>query len=294
MWAVYICALAAIVIITGNLAVMVIFTRTPSLRMRKYYLLISLSVADFFVGLISVPYYLALLVHSPLSEASYLVYTVQDILFGTASVFGLTAVAIERAYAVYFPFKHRTLWKGAYMIGIAVVWLVAILFAFITTSEYAISIIYPTSASILISLLGIIISYVLIWIKMHCMTNMVSHAIQKRDKKMTVTLLIVTIVSLLAWIPFQVVTVYAITCGSLCLHDKEKEIMITKVLQYSNSLVNPIIYGLRVPQFKRALLKRLLCNRDLSVEVGHELAARNRDPPSVVPINTNDNMTRID
>lgn len=294
MWGIFTCALEAVVVVTGNLAVMVVFTRTPSLRMRKYCLLIGLAVADFFVGLISVPYYIALLV-APFLEwkAFYLVYRVQDVLFGTASVFGLTAVAIERAYAVYFPFKHRTLWKGAYMIGITMVWVVAILFAFITTSDGISANIYVTVSAISVSLLGIIISYVLIWIKIHCVTNMASHATRRREKKMTVTLLIVTIMSLLAWIPFQAVTVYGIYCGSLCLYDKATEVMITKVLQYSNSLVNPIIYALRVPQFRRALIKSVRCNRHLSVQViDHELAARRPDPPIVLPIGTDDNMTR--
>jgi hypothetical protein len=50
MWIPWVCLLEAVVIVTGNVTVLVIFTRIPSLRMRKYYLLVSQAVADLLVG----------------------------------------------------------------------------------------------------------------------------------------------------------------------------------------------------------------------------------------------------
>ena len=290
MW--YLCffVLEAVVIVTGNVAVLVVFTRTPALRKRKYYPLVNLALADLLVGVISVPMYLSIiwLSNTKISTISK-IYSVQDILLGTASVFGLTAVAIERAYAVYFPFRHRTLWKGVYMIGIAVIWIMAVFLAF--SSKYFhgpyIFEIGILSFPIISSLTVIIIAYFLIWMKMSCMQSVQGHAIHERDNRLIVTLLIVTIISLTAWIPFQALIVYGKLCQHKCVSDQYVLVGTTKFLHYGNSLVNPIIYALRMPQFKKAVLNAIRCCKQdhLAVQVPNERPQHNR--PNVIPLTTN-------
>ncbi|KAK3730966.1 hypothetical protein QZH41_019577 [Actinostola sp. cb2023] len=114
--------LETVAIVTVNAITMVIFTRTPRLRSRKHVLIASLAVADRFVGLISVPMCVSIIEAYDLPFLFNEAYKTQDALFGLASLFGLAALAIERAYATYFPFKHRTLSKVPYIVGIAVVW----------------------------------------------------------------------------------------------------------------------------------------------------------------------------
>ncbi|XP_031560979.1 adenosine receptor A3-like [Actinia tenebrosa] len=254
MWTSWIFVAETVVIVTGNVTLLIVFTRTPALRKRKHYLLINLAVADFLVGVISVPMYGTMPLISYTRTAN-IMYQVQDILFGTASVFGLAAVAIERAYAVYFPFKHRTLWKGVYMIGMAGIWMMALLFA--TSEIYADNFVNVIIiAVILISLFTVIFSYTVIWIRMNCMSPISSNAIPRRDRKLTVTLLIVTVISLL--FPFLVLNVMSFfdpqSLGSL-----GNIVMATKFCHYGNSLINPIVYALCMPDFKRALRMQIVC-----------------------------------
>ena len=80
----------------------------------------------------------------------------------------------------------------------------------------------------------------------------------QRDTKLAQTLLILTVLFYLTWLPF---TVVAITCDfGLCRYVTVRVYYLTKLLQHTNSFANPIIYALRIPVF-RATLKKCLCNR---------------------------------
>ncbi|KAK3735477.1 hypothetical protein QZH41_007906 [Actinostola sp. cb2023] len=132
MWSTsWIFILEAALIVTGNAITLVIFTSTPRLRSRKHVLIVNLAVADLFVGLMSVPMYVYLIEGHIRESSFWTFYMMQDLLFGIASLFGLAALSIERAYATFCPFKHRTLSKFRYAAGIAVVWACAICYSVI-------------------------------------------------------------------------------------------------------------------------------------------------------------------
>jgi len=248
---------------------MVIFTRTPRLRRRKHVLIVSLAVADLFVGLISVPMYAYYVEGSYFSFLFLKVYYTQDVLFGLASLFGLAALAIERAYATYFPLKHRTLSKVPYIVGIAVVWASASIFAF--SLEFIdwnskIANIPTITTAISIPLLIVIIGYVLIWVKVTCMRTMPHQAIHHSNKKLTVTLAIVTVVSLITWIPLMAISVisqfcvHRSSCPDYSIIFSELFVYGLKFLQYGNSFVNFIIYTMRMREFKTEISRRFRCN----------------------------------
>jgi len=256
-------------IVAGNTITIVIFTRTPRLRRRKHVLIVSLAVADLFVGLISVPMYVYCIEGSCLPLVFIKAYKTQDPLFGLASLFGLAALAIERAYATFFPFKHRTLSKFRYAAGIAVVWACALSYSVIVNHlrgnfqrETLLLVILVTSMSI--PLIIMMTSYALIWIKMTCMRGIGNHGVNHVNKKLTVTLVIVTIVSLITWMPFQVISLCRVSCLSWVI--LQRVVPATKFLHYGNSCVNIIIYAMRMPEFKNEVLRRL-----------------RRNPPAVCP-----------
>lgn len=125
MWPVlWLFVLEAIIIILGNAVTIIIFTTTRRLHCRRYALIVSLAVADLLVGLLSVPMFV---IYRADEDARYstsykVVYYIEDTFLGLASLFGLAALATERAHATYFPFKHNTLSNSAYVLGISVVW----------------------------------------------------------------------------------------------------------------------------------------------------------------------------
>ena len=77
-----------------------------------------------------------------------------------------------------------------------------------------------------------------------------------QNRRLTKTLLLVSIIALISWLPGITVNVLRIVHEmSISWHIYH----VTVALNVSNSLINPVIYALRIPEFRRAL--RLVCVR---------------------------------
>ena len=99
--------------------------------------------------------------------------------------------------------------------------------------------------------LVICFAYCVIWWKRKIRMDNQNQQIQ-REKKLAKTLFLITGASLLTWLPFQII----IILGLLAIIGPFG-FRIIKLLQFSNSLVNVIIYPFRIPEFKGALLTML-------------------------------------
>ena len=80
----------------------------------------------------------------------------------------------------------------------------------------------------------------------------------KRERKLTGTALIVSLVSLLCFLP-AIINI-AVFKYIINVHTE----MAVEVLFLANSLVNPIIYALRMPGFREGLLQLVYRNPDIS------------------------------
>ena len=104
-------------------------------------------------------------------------------------------------------------------------------------------------------LIVICISYTSIALKFWCGTRLPSHGAVNRQRKLTVTLFIMTTVSLLLWLPYVVdsfVSFSALDRFSFLTYLRLR--LSFTLLYHTNSLVNPIIYTIRMPEFRKALL----------------------------------------
>ena len=254
--------LLATVIVVGNLLTIWIFLK-QRLRKRAHFLLISLTVADLLVGLLTVPLYIAIntvLYFGQLLGRSVFKFT--DIFTAIASIFTLTAISLERMSAIGWPFRHRTLNFRVYMFAIAIPWILTSIFtsislllylSIITLKDYMFCLILFLSTPLLVMCMA----YFVIWRKQKTMMGNRNHVV--REKRLAKTLLIITAASLLTWLPFQVLSLLAIS-GELGGFPYTSIIVkIVKFLQFSNSLVNVIIYPFRIPGFKSGLLQILRC-----------------------------------
>ena len=80
------------------------------------------------------------------------------------------------------------------------------------------------------------------------------HGAASRERKLTMTLLIVTVVSLLLYLPYVVII--------LAMHISKSEVVwsvpfqsffdTTMLLFFANSVVNPIVYVIRMPEYRSA------------------------------------------
>ena len=117
-----------VAIVTVNVLSILLFIKNRSLRTRSIYLVISLTVADMLVGVLSAGYVqfgflrrcrlikLNLSFEVRLSLASFS----ESFLF--VSLKNIVVISLERFHATFRPFRHRLIKKWVYVIAITVVW----------------------------------------------------------------------------------------------------------------------------------------------------------------------------
>ena len=119
--------LLATLIVVGNVLTIRIFLK-QRLRKRAHFLLISLAVADFLVGLLSVPLFVVINAATSKVRPAELVFTYADVFTGITSIFTLAVISLERVFAISWPLRHRTLSVRVYMFAIIVPWVLAAIF----------------------------------------------------------------------------------------------------------------------------------------------------------------------
>ena len=251
-------ALLAMLIIVGNILTIWIFIKQKR-RKRAQFLLISLAVADLLVGLLTVPLYIA--VNTALRKFGLAIrfFIYIDMCTGLTSMFTLAVISLERMYAIGWPLRHRTLSLRAYKFAIVTPWIIAAIvvsikalqvFTIIKLKSFAVVLVL----TVITPLLVMSIAYFVIWRKQRSRMGDRRHI--AREKKLTKTLFMITAASLLTWLPFYILTV-VIPFTTPLQPLSSSGFWTIKLLQFSNSLVNVIIYPFRIREFKGALLKML-------------------------------------
>ena len=270
----------AAVTIAGNALSIAVFRRSHRLRrMRTSLLLLSLSAADLIVGALAIPLYV-LLVREPGSElarsrALHTSQSVTDLASGFASLFGLAAIALERVYSVFWPHKHRALTKAPYLLALLASWGVAALLATLRALQgYALipleAFFFAMFSSMSAVVICIIASYVAVWVRVaasrKCVSGRGAHerSLERESRTLVKTLALLTALFLVTWLPFHVLNVVLFLCVP-CRDCPLQLVYAIKLLHYSNSLVNPVVYSFRFPEFRRTLA-RLLCRAGRAVE----------------------------
>ena len=261
----------SVAIVTLNLCTIIVFIRNRNLRKRSTYLVINLAVNDMLAGGISVyeMFYVpgkSCNLWMPLSiedgTSYFLLFII--VLFTFGSLTNIAIIALERVHATFFPFKHRVLKKWVYGLTIAVVWITSglvtiasqLLRVFEETSYYGG---YLRATFLSICLLIICVSYTSIVIKVRCGAQPQHHGAARRERKLTMTLLIVTVVSVLLCLPY-VIWGYVILISkfeillSLSFSVRFHLNYALFFLFYANSLINPVLYAIRMPEYRSAFL----------------------------------------
>ena len=179
-------------------------------------------------------------------------------LFSSASLTNLIAISLERLHATFCPFRHRFVRKWVYRAIIIVIWLIAIVREVAQIFLWEIGYFEVINAYLYlpfyaVSLFVICVSYILIIIKVRCSRHPQFHSRSKRERKLTGTALIVSLVSLLCFLP-AMIYVACLRVSFTCFRNFHIDKAVL-VLFLANSLVNPIIYALRMPGFRKCLLQ---------------------------------------
>ena len=275
------------IVILNIITIVVFVKKKRQLQRRSTYLIIHLAIVDLLVGAVSGPLQIEIGMSQLCPLWNYRRKTIWSHrlsfafvhLFSFISLTNLIAVSLERLHATLCPFRHRFVRKWVYRAIIIVIWLIAIVrevaqifLLEIGYSEVINAYLYlPFYA---VSLFVICVSYILVVIKVRCSRHPQFHSRSKRERKLTGTALIVSLVSLLCLLPgtMYVACIHlSSSCFMMYFHIK----MAVVVLFLANSLVNPIIYALRMPGFREGLLQLVYRVPDLSRIAPANLPLRN-------------------
>ena len=256
--------LSSVLIIAGNLLTLVLFTVTKPLRRKSLFLVINMAFADLLLGTFSVPFYIYFAGDAyQLWTAKYgfylMVFKCIDAIFSFGSFLSAAFISCERLYAVYCPFKHRLLSTKTYRIAIFILWTCAALLYAILHLLSEFTSVRSTGYVLVLVHLGltviICVCNIAIWRNFkHQSIDSQHRNGASRNRRLTKTLLLVSILALLCWLPLIILNVLIfITKTSIPL----KFYHMANILNYSNSFVNPIVYVFRIPEFQQAL--RLCC-----------------------------------
>ena len=259
-------SLESLFVFIGNIFTVFVFSIHRNKLKRTSLLLINLAVADLLVGLLEIPMIvLALPRHTGLSKVNpqtsqgYIPLSLQAT-FSGASMFFLVLISLERAFALIWPLRHRVTSIKTYIYSVIIVWFAGItLGAFSSLAVYRIfkiahyTVVY--SVIIVLSLVTICASYLAIRTRLNHKVPAIDAAHNRqcveRNTKLSKTLFIVIGASTVFWVP---------TLVFLCIYFSLGLSVLPKVVNYifsmltlANSLVNPIIYSLRMPVFRKTL-----------------------------------------
>ena len=256
-----------VAIVTVNLLAILLFIKNRNLRTRSMYLVISLTVADMLVGVLSGSYVqfnllrLCSLIKLNLSGKVIIRLSIFFNVFPLVSLTNIAVISLERFHATFRPIRHRLIKRWVYVVAIAVVWVFPLIVSVIWGLEnlyfYGYHV-YIIESFILLCLIVTFVSYTSIFFKFRFGAHPQRHcAAALRQRQLTVTLFITTLVSLLLWLPYNIFRIVHWSNGiwnSLSLPEHFRLAYSLQFLFYANSLVNPILYTIRMPDFKKALL----------------------------------------
>ena len=261
---------SSVAIVTLNVITIIVFVKNRALRKRSTYLLTNLAVVDMLVGGFPVlHFFIRLGIDCELwkliiskSWLNYLILNVTGILFPVYSILNITVISAERLHATFWPFRHRIVKPWVYWLLIAGIWVTSVLLSagLVVIRDFKRNLanhFYLWCSFNSTCLLVICVSYACIVFKVRCGALPQHHGAASREKKLTMTLLIVTVASLLMWFPYVLSTFlyYTTDVFSSLSNVAVRHINIAmSVLCCANSLVNPTVYTYRMPEFRRALV----------------------------------------
>ena len=257
----------SVAIVTVNLLVIILFIKNRNLRTRSMYLVISLTVADMLVGVLSggyVPFYFlqrCRLIKLNLSLEVGFSLSGFSLFFPLISLTNIAVISVERFHATFRPFRHRLIKRWVYVVAITAVWVFPLIVLVIRGVELLYLIgyhLYIIESYCLLCLIVTFVSYTSILFKFRFGAHPQRHcAAALRQRKLTVTLFITTLVSLLLWLPYSIFVFLSWSTdilSSLSFQEYFDLKYSLIFLFFANSLVNPILYTIRMPDFKKALL----------------------------------------
>ena len=276
------CALAseAVVTVLGNLLTIVLFTFNKKLRAKKsLYLVINMAFADLVLGGASLPLFVYLITATRSRLYFSAFPTFLQIIFTVSSMASFTTAALisaERFYAVFWPLKHLTLSTPEYKLVILMAWTLAILFSTVYILLFRLS---PRAFFAFAALYGLLLIVticglnIVIWRKIQ-QKSVSCH--QNRDmqlQRLTKALSLVSVGTLSSWIPAIIISFLRFFGQKI----SSNIFLFTYFIYFSSSFINPMVYALRIPEFRQGLYFFCFRSQENSNTGRNDMAADNNN-----------------
>ena len=206
-------------------------------------------------------------------------YLTLESLFPAASLANLSLISLERLHATIYPFRHCLIREQVYFTVITFSWPLALLFAFmmailvVLRAQFTLFF-YIFASYCFITVLIITVSYVIIIlnVKRSPQSNIFGSKLLT-EKKLSITLFVMTVASFLIILPWAVwVAILSNIWCKLSPVIAYRFHLTFSALYLCNSIVNPIIYALRMQEFRKAA-RKLCCYRESKPVESIELPA---------------------
>ena len=257
----------ALVILASNAFTIYVFVQRKLCLKRTAFLLINLAVTDFLIGATALLEIIFLSFRKMTVKA--IIYdepfSAFQISFSCSSLFCLVGISLERVYAVLWPYRHLTISTKFYIVNIALAWIagitIGVIYTLVSLDVIGKEANIPTELALLCSLAIFVASYRAIRTRMNkTVLSLDAHNrhTEEQNMKLSRTLIIVTTLSLLLWVPAIVVSGVQVNCSPCSEAIVRLQIVSsTRVLHLSNSIVNPVVYSYRMPMFREEMKKFL-------------------------------------
>lgn len=281
--------------VLGNGSVIAAFATNSRLRTATSFFIVGLAASDLLVGTFSVPFWTFVVSHDNIMAgycfSTYAIYISFDIFAGCASILQLTSIALERFISTQWPLIHRKMPRRVYIIMLLIAWLCATVVAALQPLQekspaweqnYTMFLFVSCFCCPLVIIVTCY-SYIFKISRFQARRRLSSSSRHCgltpggaiKELNVAITVAVITVLFLAAWLPFFVVSVLATFCLE-CLPSPPGLLHLVKFikfLQYSSSAVNPYIYAYRNTEMRRTLAK--IASKFLPCDVMGFIGTRN-------------------
>ena len=223
-----------------NVITITAFIRHRHLRKRSTYLVMNLTVADLLVGVVTG---LLFKFYSNVCTWQGSIICAIRFTFPIASQVNLSLISLERLHATLFPFRHCLITRCVYFKIIITCWFTAFTLAFvmsILSQEEAFH--YAWASFHAVTLLVLAVCYIIIIVNVQSNPHSQHRGSIHKEKKLSVTLLIVTGVSVLTILPLAIYESMSEDIKTKWCSASSVDIYhILAVIYFANSIVNPLV-----------------------------------------------------
>ncbi|XP_078364211.1 histamine H2 receptor-like [Oculina patagonica] len=252
-----------LLILIINAVTITAFARIRHLRKRSTYLIINLTVADLLVGAVTGPLFVY---HEKEEDFGFtwksFISLAFEVTFAVASQVNLCLISLDRLHSTLFPFRHCLIRKCVYFKIMIASWVISFLLAclmagLILNGSHGGSYVWALFG--ILTLLVLTVSYVIIILNVQRNPHAQNHSSIHTERKLSVTLFIVTGVSVLTILPWATYSSMPVDMQIKLSETSSVDIgIVLAVIYFASSIVNPLVYAIRMREFRKAI-QNLVC-----------------------------------